>query len=228
MRTPQVLQDEYAVQQRLQILEDSDDNLEIAVLTLRPERAKDALRRALSISADKAIHVEDDDPLGTTGIVQTLIAEHLSEPAGHAAARSPSRTVPAGDHLLVVGVGDLADRQDDLQQHANGSRQGRTIPTSAAEPGPPSYDAGRQAVLGVPPSVQAAPSTRFTSAAVLSASPARELADRLAWGHTRGDYVGTNRPDHGKSLWVRSSSLPGFSCIVRYDRSGEPRADGDT
>ncbi len=57
--------DEYAVEQALQISENSDDDVEITVLTVGPEDAKDALRKALSMGADKAIHVEDDDLHGT-------------------------------------------------------------------------------------------------------------------------------------------------------------------
>ena len=35
------------------------------MLTVGPEDAKDALRKALSMGADKAVHVEDDDLHGT-------------------------------------------------------------------------------------------------------------------------------------------------------------------
>ena len=57
--------DEYAVEQALQISENSDDDVEITVLTVGPEDAKGALRKALSMGADKAVHVEDDDLHGT-------------------------------------------------------------------------------------------------------------------------------------------------------------------
>ena len=57
--------DEYAVEQALQIAEAADD-AEITVLTVGPADAKDALRKALSMGADKAIHVEDDALHGTT------------------------------------------------------------------------------------------------------------------------------------------------------------------
>ncbi|MGW2467018.1 electron transfer flavoprotein subunit beta/FixA family protein, partial [Streptomyces bauhiniae] len=50
--------DEYAVEQALQIAEDfdGDGDAEVTVLTVGPEDAKDALRKALSMGADKAIH----------------------------------------------------------------------------------------------------------------------------------------------------------------------------
>ncbi len=41
--------DEYAVEQALQISENSDDDVEVTVLTVGPEDAKDALRKALSM-----------------------------------------------------------------------------------------------------------------------------------------------------------------------------------
>ncbi|MGR3937536.1 electron transfer flavoprotein subunit beta/FixA family protein, partial [Streptomyces sp. BRA346] len=63
--------DEYAVEQALQIAEErrrEDDDAEITVLTVGPEDAKDALRKALSMGADKAVHVEDDDLHGTDAL----------------------------------------------------------------------------------------------------------------------------------------------------------------
>ncbi|CAM5722622.1 electron transfer flavoprotein subunit beta [Streptomyces badius] len=56
--------DEYAVEQALQIADEADD-AEVTVVTVGPEDAKDALRKALSMGADKAVHVEDDDLHGT-------------------------------------------------------------------------------------------------------------------------------------------------------------------
>ncbi|MFI0240013.1 electron transfer flavoprotein subunit beta/FixA family protein, partial [Streptomyces sp. NPDC016845] len=63
--------DEYAVEQALQISEarrEAGEDVEITVLTVGPEDAKDALRKALSMGADKAVHVEDDDLHGTDAL----------------------------------------------------------------------------------------------------------------------------------------------------------------
>ncbi|MGP4001095.1 electron transfer flavoprotein subunit beta/FixA family protein [Streptomyces sp. 8N706] len=72
--------DEYAVEQALQIADEADD-AEITVLTVGPEDARDALRKALSMGADKAVHVEDDDLHGTdalgTSLVLTKAIEHI-------------------------------------------------------------------------------------------------------------------------------------------------------
>ena len=75
--------DEYAVEQALQISENSDDDVEITVLTVGPEDAKDALRKALSMGADKAIHVEDDDLHGTDVIGTSLVLAKAIEKAGY-------------------------------------------------------------------------------------------------------------------------------------------------
>lgn len=48
--------DEYAIEQALRIAEELDA-AESTMSTVRPEDAKDTLRKALSMSADKAIHV---------------------------------------------------------------------------------------------------------------------------------------------------------------------------
>jgi len=73
--------DEYAVEQALQIADEADD-AEITVLTVGPEDAKDALRKALSMGADKAIHVEDDDLHGTDAIGTSLVLAKAIEKAG--------------------------------------------------------------------------------------------------------------------------------------------------
>ncbi|MER5362909.1 electron transfer flavoprotein subunit beta, partial [Streptomyces sp. NPDC002785] len=52
--------DEYAVEQALQIAEEcrgGGADAEVTVLTVGPEDARDALRKALSMGADKAVHV---------------------------------------------------------------------------------------------------------------------------------------------------------------------------
>ncbi|MGW4975655.1 electron transfer flavoprotein subunit beta/FixA family protein [Streptomyces mirabilis] len=74
--------DEYAVEQALRIADEADD-AEITVLTVGPEDAKDALRKALSMGADKAIHVEDDDLHGTDAIGTSLVLAKAIEKAGY-------------------------------------------------------------------------------------------------------------------------------------------------
>jgi len=72
--------DEYGVEQALKIAEASGD-AEVTVLTVGPDDAKDALRKALSMGADKAVHVNDDqihgtDVIGTSAILAKAV-EHV-------------------------------------------------------------------------------------------------------------------------------------------------------
>ncbi|MFH9262761.1 electron transfer flavoprotein subunit beta/FixA family protein [Streptomyces sp. NPDC017546] len=74
--------DEYAVEQALQIADGADD-AEITVVTVGPEDAKDALRKALSMGADKAVHVEDDDLHGSDVMGTSLVLAKAVERTGY-------------------------------------------------------------------------------------------------------------------------------------------------
>jgi electron transfer flavoprotein beta subunit len=74
--------DEYAVEQALQIADEADD-AEITVVTVGPEDAGDALRKALSMGADKAVHVEDDDLHGSDVMGTSLVLARAVEKAGY-------------------------------------------------------------------------------------------------------------------------------------------------
>ncbi|MEV1093844.1 electron transfer flavoprotein subunit beta/FixA family protein, partial [Streptomyces microflavus] len=56
---------------------------EITVVTVGPEDAKDALRKALSMGADKAVHVEDDDLHGTDVMGTSLVLAKAVEKTGY-------------------------------------------------------------------------------------------------------------------------------------------------
>jgi electron transfer flavoprotein beta subunit len=78
--------DEYAVEQALQIAEarrEGGDDAEVTVLTVGPEDATDALRKALSMGADKAVHVEDDDLHGTDVLGTSLVLAKAVEKTGY-------------------------------------------------------------------------------------------------------------------------------------------------
>ena len=77
--------DEYAVEQALRIAEGRRQeaaDAEVTVLTVGPEDAKDALRKALSMGADRAVHVEDDGLHGTDAIGTSLVLAKAIEKAG--------------------------------------------------------------------------------------------------------------------------------------------------
>ncbi|MEV7717859.1 electron transfer flavoprotein subunit beta/FixA family protein [Streptomyces sp. NPDC088184] len=74
--------DEYAVEQALQIAGEAD-GAEVTVLTVGPEDAGDALRKALSMGADKAVHVEDDGLHGSDVMGTSLVLAKAVEKAGY-------------------------------------------------------------------------------------------------------------------------------------------------
>ncbi|MGW4029640.1 electron transfer flavoprotein subunit beta/FixA family protein [Streptomyces sp. NPDC004838] len=73
--------DEYAVEQAVRISEESDGT-EVTVLTIGPEDAKEALRKALAMGADRAVHITDDDLRGTDVMGTGLVLARAVEKAG--------------------------------------------------------------------------------------------------------------------------------------------------
>ena len=65
--------DEYAVEQALQLKEKAGEDTEVTVLTVGPEKAVDALRKALQMGADKAVHVLDDAIAGSDALATSLV-----------------------------------------------------------------------------------------------------------------------------------------------------------
>ncbi|HEX4256491.1 MAG TPA: electron transfer flavoprotein subunit beta, partial [Streptosporangiaceae bacterium] len=64
--------DEYAIEEALQIKE-ANDGSEVTVLTMGPEKATESIRKALSMGADKAVHLLDD-ALAGSDVLQTSYA----------------------------------------------------------------------------------------------------------------------------------------------------------
>ena len=65
--------DEYAVEQALQVKEKPRDDTEVTVLTVGPEQATDAIRKALQMGADKGVHVVDDAIAGSDALATSLV-----------------------------------------------------------------------------------------------------------------------------------------------------------
>jgi electron transfer flavoprotein beta subunit len=73
--------DEYAVEQALQIAEDHDD-VEVVVMTLGPEDAADAIKRALQMGASGGVHVIDDAVHGSDALATSaILAEAIKKTA---------------------------------------------------------------------------------------------------------------------------------------------------
>jgi electron transfer flavoprotein beta subunit len=63
--------DEYAVEEALKIVEASGG--EVTILTMGPDAAAETVRKALSMGADKAIHVLDDGLRGSDAVATSLV-----------------------------------------------------------------------------------------------------------------------------------------------------------
>ena len=66
--------DEYAIEEALQIKEKNDGS-EVTVLTMGPEKATESIRKALSMGADKAVHLLDDALAGSDELVLPYVTE---------------------------------------------------------------------------------------------------------------------------------------------------------
>jgi len=69
--------DEYAVEQALRLAEDGDD-VEVVAVTLGPDDAADAIKRALQMGASSGVHICDDavhgtDVIGTSAVLAAAI-----------------------------------------------------------------------------------------------------------------------------------------------------------
>src|SRR3954463_663471 len=77
--------DEYAVEQALQIKEKAggaDGDTVVTALCIGPEKALDAVRKALQMGADKGIHVIDDAIAGSDAIAASLVLAEAVKKAG--------------------------------------------------------------------------------------------------------------------------------------------------
>jgi electron transfer flavoprotein beta subunit len=75
--------DEYAVEQALQIKEKQGDDTEITVLTVGPEGAVDAVRKALQMGADKGVHVSDEAIAGSDALATSLVLAEAVKKIDH-------------------------------------------------------------------------------------------------------------------------------------------------
>ncbi len=74
--------DEYAVEQALQLKEKAGDDTEVTALCIGPEKAVDAVRKALQMGADKAVHVSDDAIAGSDAVATSLVLAKAIEKIG--------------------------------------------------------------------------------------------------------------------------------------------------
>lgn len=77
--------DEYAVEQALQLKEKAGDDTKVTALCVGPEKAVDAVRKALQMGADEGVHVVDDAIAGSDAAATSLVLAKAIEKAGAAA-----------------------------------------------------------------------------------------------------------------------------------------------
>jgi len=67
--------DEYAVEQALRLKEKSEnpDDVTVTAVTVGPEKAVDAVRKALQMGADAGVHVQDDAIAGSDAVATSLV-----------------------------------------------------------------------------------------------------------------------------------------------------------
>jgi electron transfer flavoprotein beta subunit len=100
--------DEYAVEQALQLKEKAGDDTEVTAVCVGPEKAVDAVRKALQMGADKGVHVVDDAIAGSDAVATSLVLAKAVEKAG------PADLVVCGmgstDAVMSVVPAMLAER----------------------------------------------------------------------------------------------------------------------
>ncbi|KFG72896.1 electron transfer flavoprotein subunit beta/FixA family protein [Streptomyces mutabilis] len=74
--------DEHGVEQALRIAEAAQDDVEVTVVTVGPDNAKDALRKALAMGANRAVHISDEDIHGSDVLGTSLLLARAVERIG--------------------------------------------------------------------------------------------------------------------------------------------------
>ncbi|HOF64069.1 MAG TPA: electron transfer flavoprotein subunit beta/FixA family protein [Dermatophilaceae bacterium] len=72
--------DEYAVEEALKLVEAGGG--EVTVVTVGPDQASDAIKKALQMGADKGVHVNDDAIHGSDAIATSLVLAEAIKKAG--------------------------------------------------------------------------------------------------------------------------------------------------
>ena len=86
--------DEYAVEQALQLKENAGGDSTVTVLTVGPENAADAIRKALQMGADSGVHVLDDAVAGSDASATSLVLSEAIKRIGES----------SGFDLVVCGM----------------------------------------------------------------------------------------------------------------------------
>jgi electron transfer flavoprotein beta subunit len=101
--------DEYAVEEALKIVEAGEG--EVTVLTVGPDAAADAIKKALQMGADKGVHVGDDAIHGSDAIATSLVlAEAIKKIGADTAVDLVVTGMASTDGTMGVVPAMLAER----------------------------------------------------------------------------------------------------------------------
>ncbi|KRB48140.1 MULTISPECIES: electron transfer flavoprotein subunit beta/FixA family protein [unclassified Terrabacter] len=101
--------DEYAVEEALKIVEAGEG--EVTVLTVGPDAAADAIKKALQMGADKGVHVNDDAIHGSDAIATSLVlAEAIKKIGADTAVDLVVTGMASTDGSMGVVPAMLAER----------------------------------------------------------------------------------------------------------------------
>ena len=94
--------DEYAIEEGLKIAEAHGG--EVTILTVGPAKAAESIRKALSMGADKAIHICDEALAGSDALATSLVlAEALKQGGQYGVTRLYRGDPPAPESVWLRG-----------------------------------------------------------------------------------------------------------------------------
>src|SRR6266567_6483553 len=97
--------DEYAIEEGLQIAEAqraAGNEAEVTVMTMGPEKASESIRKALSMGADKAVHLMDDALEGSDALATSLALATVLQRTGFDLVILGSESTDARTGLLAA------------------------------------------------------------------------------------------------------------------------------
>src|SRR5258707_11355004 len=92
--------DEYAIEEALQIAEAHGG--EVTILSMGPEKASESIRKALSMGADKAVHLVDDALEGSDALATSLALATVLQRTGFDLVILGSESTDARTGLLAA------------------------------------------------------------------------------------------------------------------------------
>src|ERR1700760_4417157 len=120
--------DEYAIEEGLQIKEASEGS-EVTILTMGPDKATESIRKALSMGADKAVHLLDDGLAGSDALSTSYALAQVLSQTGFDLVICGSESTDARMGVMAAMLAErLRGPQGSLASQVAIDRPGRRIP----------------------------------------------------------------------------------------------------